>query len=73
MTAEQVELYFHAAEILLIVLGLVVPVWLGYLELRTILRNFPPHLHRQDGSIVYPKGFEPPREQQLFSSAKAGK
>lgn len=71
--AEQVELYFHAAEIVLIILGMAVPAWITTVQLRRILRDFPPHRHSHDGTITYPKDFEPPREQQLFRTQAAGK
>lgn len=71
--AEQIELYFHAGEILAFVLGAAVPVWLGYIQLRRILRDYPPHRHNNDGSVTYPKGYEPPRSEQLFRTQTAGK
>lgn len=72
MAPEQVQLYLQITEIIAILLGLALPSWLGYVQLRRILRDFPPHRHTDAGSIVFPDGYEPPREQSLIKSARAG-
>ena len=67
------EVYFHALEVVLIVVGMAIPAWINTVQLRRILRDFPPHRHNGDGSVTYPKGFEPSRTDPLFKTTGAGR
>lgn len=53
------ETYFHGAEVLILLLGIALPAWKNNSYLKSVLKNFPPHLHT-NGDIIYPDGYEPP-------------
>jgi hypothetical protein len=73
MNTVPADFYLHAVEIALLVVAPIGTAFLNGIVLRRIMRDFPPHRHNNDGTVTYPKGYEPPREQPLFSSAKAGR
>ena len=73
MQPDEIELYFHGVELAVIVLGMALPQWISTIQLRRILRDFPPHRHNGDGGVTFPKGYEPPKEHQLFRTQSAGK
>jgi hypothetical protein len=70
MPPEQMDLYFHGVEIACIVLGMAIPAWINTVQLRRILKDYPPHRHNGDGSITFAKGYDPPREQPPARKAR---
>ena len=51
----------HLAEI--VILGL--PLWFGAVRFFFIFREYPPHVHEVDGTVRYPRGYEPGVTQKL--------
>lgn len=55
------EIYFHGAEVLILLFGVAYPMVRSSQRLKSILQDFPPHRH-VNGHILFPKGFEPTDE-----------
>jgi hypothetical protein len=51
-------MWFHAVEILVLILGVALPAMRSASYLKGVLKNFPPHRHI-NGSIIYPAEYAP--------------
>ena len=58
------EVWFHGAELFVMVFGMATPLLWGTFRLMSLLRDYPPHRHI-NGSILFPKGYEPPEVAKL--------
>lgn len=52
------EVWFHGAEVLILLFGVAYPMVRSSQRLRQILSDFPPHRHI-NGKILFPKGYAP--------------
>lgn len=58
------ELWFHAVEILVMIVGIAVPALKASARLSSLMKDFPPHRHT-DGKIIYPTGMVPTKIEEL--------
>jgi hypothetical protein len=58
------ELWFHGAELTVMIFGVAAPVLWGAARLRSIMKDFPPHRHL-NGKIMYPAGYAPGKTEAI--------
>lgn len=67
------EVLFHIADLASLVCllgGILYHVVKVSNRVMSVLQDFPPHRH-ENGSIIFPKGFEPTEKQTLFRKESA--
>lgn len=52
------DIWFHVVELGIMAFGVALPILWGVSRLASLLKDFPPHRHL-NGSIIYPRGYEP--------------
>jgi hypothetical protein len=63
------EVWFHLAELAVMVFGMALPLLWGAFRLMSLLRDYPPHRHI-NGTILFPRGYEPPETEKLTLSSQ---
>ena len=61
--ANNYDLWFHAAELFVMIAGVAAPMVWSTLRISSLLKDFPPHRHI-DHRIIYPAGYAPPKSEE---------
>lgn len=58
------DVVFHVGDLMVqcVIAWAVVPV---AMRIMAVLKDFPPHRHEANGTVRYPRGFEPGRTEKL--------
>jgi len=58
------EVWFHLAELTVMVFGMAAPLLWGTFRLMSLLKDYPPHRHI-NGKIIFPDGYQPTKAEHI--------